>query len=165
MKPYPQELRHKVVSAYKNNEGTQREIAQKFCVSLSFVQNLLRRYRCSGTVEPKPHGGGQSPKLNPEQIAVLTQIVKENKNLTLIQLCQKLEQLTGVWVSRATMGRMIHKLNLQNYRNNRKINVLHKENQSVANANDGCNTRLEIMSKQSYSDVANSSPRIDCLTA
>ena len=75
MKPYSQELRHQVVLAYKNNEGSQREIAQRLCVSLSFVQNLLRRYRCSGTLEPKPHGGGQSLKLNPEQVAVLTQIV------------------------------------------------------------------------------------------
>jgi transposase len=63
MKPYSCDLRHKVIKAHNNQEGSQRQLAKRFSVSLSFVQDLLRRYRNSGTVEAKPHGGGQKPKL------------------------------------------------------------------------------------------------------
>ena len=72
MKAYSTDLREKVMNAYNNREGSQRELAQRFSVSLSFVQSLLRRYRSSGTIEPKPYGGGQSAKLNSEQIALVT---------------------------------------------------------------------------------------------
>lgn len=63
MKAYSSDFRQKVINAHNNKEGSQRELATRFSVSLSFVQSLLRRYRSSGTVEPKPHGGGQSAKL------------------------------------------------------------------------------------------------------
>ena len=32
-------------------------------VSLSFVQSLLKRYRTTDTVEPKPHGGGNESQV------------------------------------------------------------------------------------------------------
>ncbi|WP_414587015.1 hypothetical protein [Scytonema sp. PCC 10023] len=35
-------------------------------VSLTFIQKLVKRYRISGTVEPKAHGGANTAKLNNE---------------------------------------------------------------------------------------------------
>lgn len=72
----------------------------------------LRRYRSSGTVEPKPHGGGQSAKLTSEQMALITTLVEEDSDAILVELCSRLEERTGVKVSRATMGRITQKLNL-----------------------------------------------------
>lgn len=112
MKAYSTDLREKVMNAYKNREGSQRELAKRFSVSLSFVQSLLRRYRSSGTVEPKPHGGGQSAKLNSEEVALITALVEEDNDAILVELCSRLEERTGVKVSRATMGRITQKLNL-----------------------------------------------------
>ncbi|MDZ8023503.1 MAG: transposase [Nostoc sp. DedQUE11] len=112
MKAYSTDLREKVMNAYKNREGSQRELAKRFSVSLSFVQSLLRRYRSSGTVEPKPHGGGQSAKLNSEEVALITALVEEDNDAILVELCPRLEERTGVKVSRATMGRITQKLNL-----------------------------------------------------
>ena len=76
MKPYSCDLRQKVINAHTNQEGSQRELAKRFSVSLSFVQSLLRRYRNSGTVEAKPHGGGQKPKLNNEQLRLVELLVE-----------------------------------------------------------------------------------------
>lgn len=112
MKAYSIDLRKKVMNAYKNREGSQRELAKRFSVSLSFVQSLLRRYRSSGTVEPKSHGGGQSAKLNSKQVALITALVEEDNDAILVELCSRLEERTGVKVSRATMGRITQKLNL-----------------------------------------------------
>jgi len=134
MKPYSQDLRQKIIEAYYNQEGSQRQIAQRFCVSLSFIQNLLKRYRNSGTLDPRPHGGGQSSKLNPDQMRLLAQLVRENQSLTLEQLCHKLELAIGVKISRATMGRIIKKLNLSNNRNHHRTSAMQR-NKSKANAN------------------------------
>lgn len=46
-------LRDRVLAACFTKEGSQRQIATRFKVSLSFVRNLLRRYRTSGESEAK----------------------------------------------------------------------------------------------------------------
>jgi putative transposase len=112
MKTYSIDLRKKIVEAYNNQEGSQRQLAKRFAVSLSFVQSLLKRYHQVGTVEPKPRGGGNSPKLSPEQLALVEQLVAEDNDATLEELCSKLQQRTQVKVSRATMGRIVQTLNL-----------------------------------------------------
>ncbi|MEH1893307.1 MAG: helix-turn-helix domain-containing protein [Nostoc sp.] len=42
---YSKDLRERVIMAYVAKEGSQRQLAQRFKVSLSFVRNLLRQYR------------------------------------------------------------------------------------------------------------------------
>jgi putative transposase len=112
MKAYSSDLRQKVIDAYNNREGSQRQLAKRFSVSLSFVQSLLERYRSSRTVEPKPHSGGHPAKLNQEQIVLVATLVEEDNDAILVELCERLEQRTGIRVSRATMGRITQKLNL-----------------------------------------------------
>ena len=58
-RPYSPDLRLRVLRAYQNKEGYMRQIAQRFQVSLTFVRNLLRHYRTTGSVNPKQHGGGK----------------------------------------------------------------------------------------------------------
>ena len=58
MGPYSLDFRRKVVQAYESRRGSQRQLAQMFGVSLSFVQELWQRYRRTESVEPKAHGGG-----------------------------------------------------------------------------------------------------------
>src|SRR4028119_2409762 len=92
--------------------GSQRQLAKRFRVSLTFIENLLKRYRSDGTVEPRAHGGGQVAKISPEQEAVLMTLVEENNDAILVELCDQLEQRVGVRISRATMGRYVQKLKL-----------------------------------------------------
>jgi transposase len=57
------DLRQRVINAYKAKEGSQRQIAKRFQVSESFLKRLIRRYQETGSVKPRPHGGGAiSPK-------------------------------------------------------------------------------------------------------
>jgi NAD(P)-dependent dehydrogenase (short-subunit alcohol dehydrogenase family) len=117
MKAYSIDLRQKIVEVYNNQEGSQRQLAKRFRVSLSFVQSLLQRYRQVGTVEPKAHGGGNPPKLSPEQLDVVEQLVSEDNDATLKELCLLLQQRTQVKVSRATMGRLVLSLKLTRKKN------------------------------------------------
>lgn len=117
MKAYSVDLRQKVIDAYNQREGSQRQLAKRFGVSLTFIEKLLKRYRTDGTVEPRAHGGGQSAKLSLEQEAVLTTLIEEDNDAILVELCERLEQSVGVRVSRATMGRIVQKLKLTRKKN------------------------------------------------
>ncbi|WP_375474623.1 transposase [uncultured Nostoc sp.] len=112
MKAYSIDLRQKIIDAYNNQEDSQRKLAKRFSVSLTFIQKLLKRYRSSGTVEQKAHGGGNTGKLSSEQMAIVITLVEEDNDAILVELCSRLEERTGVVVSRATMGRITQKLNL-----------------------------------------------------
>jgi len=54
---YSLDLRKKVLNAWQNKEGTQRDLAERFKVSLSFIRDLLRRYRETKEIAAKPQGG------------------------------------------------------------------------------------------------------------
>ena len=49
---YSIDLRKKILTAWQNKEGSQRELAKRFKVSLSFIRNFLRRYREIGEIVP-----------------------------------------------------------------------------------------------------------------
>lgn len=63
---YSADLRRRVIETYIAKEGSQRQLAQRFKVSLTFVRNLLRHYRQTGKVEAKRRGGYMEPKIAAE---------------------------------------------------------------------------------------------------
>lgn len=110
MKPYSKDIRERVVEAYLSGEGTQREVARRFSVSLSFVQSILKKYRETGSLDPKPHGGGYPPKIDEGGLALLQKIIDEVPQATLDQLCERFTKETGIAPSRVTMWRAVRKL-------------------------------------------------------
>jgi transposase len=88
MGPYSTDLRERVAAAVDNQEGSQREIARLFRVSLSFVVRLLQRRREADTLEPRPHGGGPPSALGPDDRQRLAELIREQPDATLEQLRQ-----------------------------------------------------------------------------
>jgi len=111
MRPYSTDFRLKVVQAYERGEGSQRDLAQCFGVSLSFIQDLLRRYRYTGSVEPKPHGGGNPGKVKP-YLRVVQQLHQHHPDASLAERCEQLAAATPVHVGRTTMQRTLKQLGL-----------------------------------------------------
>ena len=103
MKPYSQDLRIKIIQAYQNKEGSIRNLADRFSVSSSTVWLLLRRYRVTGSVRPKPHGGGQVSMMDPERLSVLRELVRQKNDATLAELRDRFHQRTGLLVSTGTL--------------------------------------------------------------
>ena len=110
---YSEDLRSRVIAAWEAKEGSQRQIAQRFKVSLSFVRNLLRHYRTNGQIEAKRRGGNLKPIIQDEQLALVKSLVEEKNDLLLSELCDRLMEKTGVKVSVPTMYRAVEKLNLR----------------------------------------------------
>src|SRR3982751_1636211 len=89
MGPYSNDLRERVAAAVDHREGSQREIARRFRVSLSFIVRLLQRRRKAGSLAPKPHGGGPRPALSHRDQQRLRRLVLKQNDATLKQLKQR----------------------------------------------------------------------------
>src|SRR5207248_7276129 len=108
MTPYSQDLRQRVLETVQRGEGSLRQIARRFLVSLSFVTRLLQLYRSTGSLEPKPHRGGNPAALGPEDLERLRKLVRQQPDATLEELRQRL----GVACSTMAIARALRKLGL-----------------------------------------------------
>jgi transposase len=99
------DLRQRVIAAYQAKEGSQRQLAARFKVSLSFIRDLNRHYRETGTVAPKPHGGGAVAKLGTAQLPLIKALMEAQPDALLVELCERFTHKTGVSVSVSTMQR------------------------------------------------------------
>jgi transposase len=108
MTPYSQDLRQRVVEAIQRGDGSVRQIARRFLVSVSFVVRLLHLYRTTGSVEPRPHGGGNPAVLGPEDLERLRELIRRQPDATLEECRQQL----GLSCSLMTIARALRKLGL-----------------------------------------------------
>jgi transposase len=111
MRPYSSDFRLKVVRAYERGEGSQRDLARLFGVSLSFVQDLLQRYRHTGSVAPQPHGGGNPGKIG-LYLSVVQQLHHQQPDASLAERWEQLAATAPVHIGRTTMHRALKHLGL-----------------------------------------------------
>jgi transposase len=118
MKPYSMDLRERVIAAVDRHEGSQRQIARRFGISLSALSRWLRGRRQTGSIAPKPHGGGHPPALDRRHQEQLRDLVQQQPDATLDELKQRL----GVACHRMAIWRTLRKLRIS-----RKKKVLHAQ--------------------------------------
>lgn len=83
---YSLDLRTKILDAYQNQEGSQRALAVRFKVSLSFIRDLLRQYRETGEIAAKPRGGDRRSKLKAGDRELLKKIVAKKNDIYLREI-------------------------------------------------------------------------------
>ena len=108
MKADSTDLRERVVAAYDAREGTQEQVAARFAVSVSWVRKLLRQRRATGSIGPRPHGGGHAPAFDPAADARLRQAVRDDSDATL----RELGRVAGVACSASAVYRALDRLGI-----------------------------------------------------
>src|SRR3954454_6630490 len=108
MTPCSQDLRQRVLDTVQRGEGSSRQIARRFLVSVSFVTRLLKRYRSTNSLDPKPHGGGHPPSLGPEDLERLRELIRQQPDATLEECRRRL----GASCSTMTISRALRQLGL-----------------------------------------------------
>ncbi len=114
---YSLDLRKKILSAWQNQEGSQRELAQRFKVSLAFIRNFLRRYRETGDIAPKAQGGDRRSKIQGKDEELLQKLVAEQNDIYLRELQGSLLDRTGIEVSESSLCRQLKRLKLERKKN------------------------------------------------
>jgi transposase len=101
MRPYSEDLRERVAAAVDAEEGSRRRLARRFRVSVSFITRLLRRRRQTGSLSPRPHGGGRPPALDEQGLQRLRELLQEQPDATLEELAGRLGGCSRMAVLRA----------------------------------------------------------------
>jgi transposase len=112
MAPYSLDLRQKVVQAYERGVGSQRQIAELFGVSLSFVEKLFMQLRRTGNLAPKPHAGGKTSRLDANVRLHLENWLQDQPDLTLAELAGRLDQTLGLRVGTPQLCRLLQAMGL-----------------------------------------------------
>jgi transposase len=116
MKPYSNDLRGRAAAAVDDHEGSLRQIARRFRIGLSTLTRWLRSRRQNGSLEPKPHGGGQPPAVDATHAEALRDLVRRQPDATLDELNRGLR----LGCSRMAIFRALRRLRIS-----RKKKVLH----------------------------------------
>ena len=111
MKPYSQDLRERVIAALEAGDETQAEIAERFCLSKSTVEKWWYRWQASRSCAALPPGHGPARMLQVYETFLRTEI-KQQPDVTLAELCERVTARQGVSASLSMMGRTVQRLNL-----------------------------------------------------
>jgi transposase len=88
MKAHSTDLRQRVVAARDARDGTRQQIAARFSVSESWARTIPRQRRDTGSIGPKPHGGGRAPAFDPPASARLREAVRADDDAALEELAR-----------------------------------------------------------------------------
>ena len=88
MKPYSIDLRERVVAACDAGDPTRGQVAARFSVSVAWIRKLIRQRRETGSIEPKPRGGGRAPAFDGEAARRLREAVRADDDATLAELAR-----------------------------------------------------------------------------
>ncbi len=111
MKASSLDLREKIVLAYFIDNMSIRKTAAKFSVAKSLVQKLVKQQRTDGNLEPKKPGKPRISYLTTAE-PELREIVSQNPDATLAELCEIFAEKTGNWVGKSAMCSALQRLGL-----------------------------------------------------
>lgn len=110
MKAYDLDLRERIVEAKAEGLST-AQTAKRFKVSSASVKRFVKQQRETGTLYAKKRPGKQS-LLSKEALNILEKQVRAHNDLSLIEHCQRLEQVIGLRVSVTTLHRSLGRLGI-----------------------------------------------------
>ena len=107
--PLTIDLRERMLQAYDAKLGSQSKIAKMFNVSRKCLCDLLRLRRQTGSLAPRPHGGGRKAAYEGRTLERLRELVDQQPDATL----EELRERTGVACSLTAVYNALLKLDLR----------------------------------------------------
>jgi len=104
-KAYSLDLRERVAQFVEAGRSCHAAAAH-FSVSVSFVARLMRSFRASGSLKPKPSGGRRHAKLDPHRAFLIARI-EEKADMTMPELSAELSAATGTSADPASLSRWL----------------------------------------------------------
>lgn len=106
-KPLSLDLRERVVAAYRQNTGTQQEVADRFGVGTATLRRWLRREEAGKLAYNPDYPHGPKPVIEVANMAVLERLLTARPDSTNAELADAMAEETGFAVSPSTISRAI----------------------------------------------------------
>jgi transposase len=110
--PYSVDLRERVVRLHKTGEWTTRELEDLLGPAHTTVARWVRLEAATGKVADPPSNRGRAPKISPERLQVVRELVEAKADAQLRELAQSYQERTGDAVSEPTMCRALQRLGI-----------------------------------------------------
>lgn len=88
MSPLSLDLRRRIIRAWHEEKPSVGELADRFAVGTATIKRLTRRVRETGSVDPRPHGGGQKHEIPPEMLPRVQRLVEGNPDWAIQELTE-----------------------------------------------------------------------------
>ena len=112
MEALSQDLRDRVVAACDEPNSIRVAVAKRFQVSCSWIRKLLQRRRQTGSYAAKPRRGGFASQLQEPQLQQIKDLVRQQPDATLAELCDRLAETQQVRISASSMSAALIGLDL-----------------------------------------------------
>ena len=115
---YSDDLRCRILGSYARQEGSLRELAERFAVSHGYTKKIHREQLHTGQMERKPQA--RYGRVSLVTAAVEEQVraeVKKQSDVTLLELQERLLASRQVQLSRSRWGAVLQQLGLRRKKN------------------------------------------------
>lgn len=107
MKAYSEDLRRRIVDAYERDEGSIRELAERFDVSPTTVQAYLGRWRQTRSLAPRPRRNGPRPRIPDRHLGRVRALVAESNDRTLAEYAALYAARYGVSLAKSAFAKAL----------------------------------------------------------
>ena len=122
---HPAELRERAIALVESGL-THRATAERLCVSVKFVNDMVKLKRQTGDLLPRKQGTPKPGKLAPVTNWIV-QCVSEKSDITLDELVAELEATHGLSVNRVSIWRLLRRLGLSHKKTLQAIEQLRSD--------------------------------------
>ena len=112
-KAYSDDLRRKLLEAHDRGEGSLRELAQRFGVSVAWAWKISRQRKQTGQMERIEQRHGPCSRITAEVQGKIRRLVKQQPEATLVELQQRLWAGERIRISLQHLWRVLHRLGLR----------------------------------------------------
>ena len=109
-KAYSDDLRRKLLEAHDRGEGSLRELAQRFGVSVPYAWKISRQRRRTGQIERVQQRHSPRSRMTPEVQSSLRGLLRQQLDSTLRELQQRLGERAKVKVSVQHLWRVLQRM-------------------------------------------------------
>jgi transposase len=103
--PLSNDLRRRLVECVEEGHS-RREAAARLKTAASSAVNVLKRWKETGSVEPRPRGGFRHGKLRPHREFILG-IVEKRPDITMSELAEELLAAKGVGIDPSNLSKFL----------------------------------------------------------
>lgn len=112
-KPYSNDLRRKFLKSYDRGKASLRELAEQYQVSLGWAKKISARRTRTGQIDFLPYRRGRKSRVTEEVQQWLGDRVREQSDVTLVELQQGLERERKVRLSIGRLWQALRDLGLR----------------------------------------------------
>ena len=112
-KAYSDDLRRKLLEAHDRGEGSLRELAKRFGVSVPWAWKISRQRKRTGQMERIEQRHGPRSHITVEAEGKIRRLVKQQPDATLAELQQRLWANERIRISFQHIWRVLHRMGLR----------------------------------------------------